>query len=137
MSMDAHPSFPACSSLERQLGILIVDDEPAVSLLLEVGLRQLQFAVWATSEGTAAVPLYEQHRAHIHLALLDVRMPGWDGPRTLAALHEVSPDLPCCFMTADAGTYTEAELLEQGARHVFKKPFRVGEVAQVLRQLVT
>jgi DNA-binding NtrC family response regulator len=135
--MDAHPSFPACSNPERQLGILIVDDEPAVGLLLEVGLHRLQFAVWVASEGTAAVPLYEQHRAHIHLALLDVRMPGWDGPRKLAALHEVSPDLPCCFMTADPGTYTEEELLEQGAVHVFEKPLRVGEVAQVLRRLVT
>jgi CheY-like chemotaxis protein len=67
--------------------------------------------------------------------LLDVRMPGMDGPQTLAALREINPAVRCCFATGHAGAYEEADLLRAGAELVLYKPFGLAELAQTLARL--
>lgn len=120
----------------RQNGILVVDDEAAVRGVLNVGLRQQGFAVWLAANGQEALDLYRHHSHAIDMVLLDVRMPGRDGPQTLAALQELNPDLRCCFMSGDLGSYAEWQLCELGAAVVIRKPFRLAEVAETLRELV-
>ncbi len=66
--------------------------------------------------------------------LLDVRMPGMDGPQTLAALKRINPAVLCCFMTGYAGDYTGEGLLALGAVRLFEKPFQLDEIAPALWQ---
>lgn len=120
----------------RQPGILVVDDDAAVRTMLDVGLRQYGFAVWQAADGQEALRVYPQNRSEIDLVLLDVRMPGLDGPQTLAALLQLNPQIRCCFMTGQAGSYSQDELLQRGAAHVFPKPFQLAQVAQVLASLI-
>lgn len=120
----------------RPWGVLVVDDNEAVRAFLEVGLRASGFAVWLAADGYEAVLVYGEHGAAIDLLLLDIRMPGRDGPETLAALRAHAPDLPCCFMSGDTGHYTEEELLGFGALGVLGKPFRLGEVITQLRRQI-
>ena len=58
--------------------------------------------MWLAVDGDDALDLYQRHRAEIDLVLLDVQMPGLDGPRTLDALREFDPDVLACFMTGSA-----------------------------------
>jgi two-component system, OmpR family, response regulator len=117
--------------------ILVVDDEPSVRRLLAAALRQSGFSVCLASSGEEAVALYEQHRGTIDLVLLDVRMETMDGPRTLAALRELDPQVRCCFMSGHAGEYSDDDLLALGASHVFSKPFgSLNELTQTLRHFV-
>jgi CheY-like chemotaxis protein len=120
----------------RQRCILVVDDDAAVRFLLDVALRHHGFAVWQAADGQEAVELYQQEGSEIDLVLLDVRMPRLDGPHTLAALMRLNPRVRCCFMTGNAGNYSEDGLLELGAARVFPKPFQLAEIAQALTQLV-
>ncbi len=119
----------------RQYGILVVDDDAAVRDLLDFALRHQGFAVWLAATGQEALEQYRRYGATIDVALLDVLMPGLDGPQTLAALQALNPQVRCCFMTGDLGLYNEGELRTMGAAVVFYKPFRLAEVAQVLRGL--
>jgi CheY-like chemotaxis protein len=114
---------------------LIVDDEPSVRRLLQVALQQQGFNVWLSAGGQEALQLYRQYRPLLSLVLLDVRMPGLDGPQTLASLQKLNPAVVCCFMTAHGGEYTEAQLLRQGATHVFAKPFALADLRESLWQL--
>jgi len=41
--------------------------------------------------GREAIDLYQEHSERIALVLLDVRMPGLDGPETLEALRKINP----------------------------------------------
>ena len=68
------------------------------------------------------------------MVLLDVRMPGMDGPQTLASLQRIDPAVVCCFMTGHAGGYTADGLLALGAVRLFEKPFRLDDMAQALWQ---
>ncbi len=119
----------------RQYGILVVDDDAAVRGLLDLALRRQGFAVWLAANGQEALEQYRCHRATIDVALLDVLMPGLDGPQTLAALQALNPQVRCCFMSGDLGLYSEWKLQSMGAAVVFHKPFRLAEIAQALRDL--
>ncbi len=66
---------------------------------------------------------------------MDVRMPILDGPRALAALKVLQPDLRCCMMSGDLGSYTEAGLIEMGASLVVMKPFRLDDMAGIVARL--
>jgi CheY-like chemotaxis protein len=114
----------------RQYGILIADDEGCVRSVLNLGMRQSGFAVWLAANGQEAFDLYRRYRELIDVVLLDVQLPGADGPRTLAALQELNPRVRCCFMSGDLGAYTEEGLRDLGAVTVIPKPFRLAEVTQ-------
>ena len=62
-------------------------------------MRSHGLAVWLAADGPEAVELYRGHRDTIDVVLLDVQMPGLDGPATLTALREFDPGVLCCFMT--------------------------------------
>ena len=119
----------------RACGILVIDDEEGVRGVLNVRLRQQGFAVWLAADGHEALDLYRRHREDIDVVLLDVRMPGPDGPQTLAALQQLNPQVRCCFMSGDLGSYTEWGLCNLGAAAVIRKPFRPDDVAQMLWEL--
>lgn len=107
----------------RRPEILVVEDEPGVLQMLDVALRHYGFAVRLAASGQEAVELYRRHHPTVALALLDVQMPGLDGPGTLAALKQINPDLRFCFMSGHTGKYTDEDLLRLGAAHVLPKPF--------------
>lgn len=121
----------------RTYGLLVVDDEPCVRGVLNVGMRQEGFAVWVAADGQEALEVYCRHHETIDVVLLDVLVPGLDGPQTLSALQELNPQVRCCFMSGDLGHNTAERLRSLGAAAVLKKPFRLPEVAQVLGQLAS
>jgi anti-anti-sigma factor len=116
-------------------GVLVVDDQKPVRSLLGARLRLEGFTVWSAGDGQQGIELYQQHLNEIAVALLDVLMPGMDGPHTLTALRKVCPSLRCCFMTGNPTPYTEEGLLQMGAAKVFRKPFDFKEVIGTLKQL--
>jgi CheY-like chemotaxis protein len=116
--------------------VLVVDDEHLVRALLQLGLERDGFEVWSASNGREAIDLYREHRERIAAVLLDVRMPGLDGPATLAALRELSPEVRACFMTGDPAAYDPERLQQHGAAYFIAKPFRLDELGDILRLLV-
>jgi CheY-like chemotaxis protein len=116
-------------------GILIGDDMGLILTLLKFELEPRGFNVWLAVDSSDAIDLYRRHQEQIDLVLLDVQMPGLDGPHTLAHLQRIDRDVVACFMTGGAGGYTEDELLNRGAVRVYTKPFRLAEVADSLERL--
>jgi CheY-like chemotaxis protein len=129
-------AYEGARSTSRRPGILIVDDDAGVRELLTKVLLDQGFVVFWASNGRQAIEVYQKQRPDIDVVLLDIQMPGLDGPQTLAGLQKVNPEVYCCFMTGGDGNYTEDELLERGALHVLQKPFHLSRVVQLVRQLV-
>jgi anti-sigma B factor antagonist len=118
-------------------GVLVVDDETAVRYVLAARLRLEGYKLWSAGHGPEAVELYQRHREEIAVVLLDVLMPGMDGPHTLAVLQKLCPAVCCCFMTGNPTPYTEEALLRMGAIRIFQKPFVFTEVVGTLNQLTS
>lgn len=104
--------------------ILYVEDEPSIQRLVQVALQQLGgYEVVLCSDGSEAVGLIEVDPPDF--VLLDVMMPGLDGPNTLAAIRasELGGNLPIAFITAKAQPDEIQRLLDLGAVGVIVKPF--------------
>jgi CheY-like chemotaxis protein len=132
-----HEATNGWAAVARNPGILIADDMALILTLLKFELESRGFNAWLAVDGDDALDLYRKHRDEIDLVLLDVQMPGLDGPHTLEALQRLNPHVVACFMSGNAGIYTEKELLDRGAAWVFSKPFRPVEVADVLQQVAS
>jgi DNA-binding NtrC family response regulator len=65
---------------------------------------------------------------------MNIRMPGRDGPATLADLRRQDPQVRCCFMGGDLGEHTEAGLRRLGTGEILRKPFSMAEAGRVLRE---
>jgi CheY-like chemotaxis protein len=126
---------PTVQRLRERIGVLVVDDEHLVRIMVQLGLQRNGFDVWLAPNGREAIELYRTHRDSIGVVLLDVRMPGLDGPATLDALRRLNPDVLACFMCGDLGDHEPAALQHSGAAHVINKPFLLNELANTLRLL--
>jgi DNA-binding NtrC family response regulator len=126
MTAEAHPAKP---------GILVVDDDPLLLNLLQAILTRQGFRVWACASGQDALHVYRRHQAELSVVLLDVCMPGLDGPATLVELRRVDPGVRACFMSGHTGPYTVEDLLELGALRFYEKPFQIQPLAEGLWKL--
>ncbi len=118
--------------------ILVVDDSPLIREAARIGLEAVAgHSVETAQSGEEAVARAAAQRPDA--ILLDVVMPGMDGPATLAALRagEATRDLPVVMVTGlDAATHGP-QLEELGAAGMISKPFDpstlAAQVAQLLR----
>ena len=115
--------------------ILYVEDEPDIRMVAQMALEAVGgFAVIACASGAEA--LAAAPTAAADLLLLDVMMPGMDGPSTLKALCALpaSANTPVIFMTAKVQAAEIAQYRELGALDVIHKPFDPMELsAQISR----
>ena len=103
--------------------VLVVDDEPNVLRSLAQYLTIEDFTVETASNGLEALEKVDSFLPE--LILLDVMMPGMDGPGTLMALRE-RPALvatPVAFMTAKVQPTELVYFKSLGALDVIPKPF--------------
>ena len=116
--------------------VLVVDDEEKIRLACERALVRGGYDVVHSSGGQEALGLLE--RDSFDAVLLDVRMPGIDGPSLLARFRRSDPDAPCIVMSAYADFDAVVELLREGACEFVHKPFdATGIVAAIDRALAT
>ena len=62
-----------------------------MGVMLDRALRHFGFHPWTVPDGPEAVELFRNQGATIDLVLVDVQMPGMDGPQTMAALRQLGP----------------------------------------------
>lgn len=117
--------------LER---ILYVEDEPDIQAVARLALENLGgFTVEVCSSGKEALDKIEMYKPD--LVLLDVMMPGMDGPTTLSELRKMPccKDTPVVFMTAKVQPQEVAYYLSLGAIDVIPKPFDPMALADKVR----
>lgn len=132
----ANPIPPSSGEPPDGSQILLVEDEPLIRNMLELGLRYHGFRVWSALDGPEAVDIYRRHGSEIDVVLTNVRLPGLDGPQTVAVLKGLNPNVLFCFMTGGGNDWTLENLTALGAAHVFFKPFGPEVVARTLRRLL-
>src|SRR5690348_4693730 len=121
------------------LKILYVDDEPDIReiALFALGLDP-EIEVRSADSGPAALDLLAGCGWRPDLVLLDVMMPGMDGPATLAEMRRVGgcADCPVVFITARAQPQELVALTEQGVLGVITKPFQPMTLAREVRRIL-
>lgn len=104
--------------------ILFVEDDPDIQMVAQLALEAVGgYTVHMCSSGAEALAVAEQFAPD--LILLDVMMPGMDGPTTLAELRKkpALAHIPVIFMTARVQRHEVEQYLALGAADVISKPF--------------
>ncbi|WP_375193663.1 response regulator [Marinobacter sp.] len=104
--------------------ILYVEDDPDIRAIAEIALQDVGGLTARLCE-SGAEALEQAPDFAPDLVLLDVMMPGMDGPATLRALRQVQglETVPVIFMTARLQRSEIAEYRALGAAGVIPKPF--------------
>ena len=113
--------------------ILVLDDEPGITLLC---MRLLKRAGYEVSVYTEAEPAYEHlNTRHVDLLLVDIRMPDADGFEVIGHAKKMQPDIAVLVMTGFGTVETAIQALRQGVDGLLLKPFEQGsELVDTVRQ---
>ncbi len=116
--------------------ILLVDDDPDISLALLDYLRKEGFEVDLAETGTAA--LYKGTTHTYDVALLDVGLPDLDGIQVLAELADKKPELPIILLTAFTTLQktTNPEIIDKAFAYLTKPYNREGVKATIERAII-
>ena len=104
--------------------VLLIDDEPDIRAVVELSLGSVAgWEVLTASSGADGVELASAQRPDV--ILLDVMMPGLDGPATLDVLRgrDETRAIPVLFMTAKAQAGELTRYASLGVAGVIPKPF--------------
>ncbi|WP_455808879.1 response regulator [Pseudomonas koreensis] len=116
--------------------ILVVDDEPAVRLLIAELLEDLGYIVLQAERGADALTIL-QSKAAIDLLITDVGLPGGMNGRQVAdAARDVRPDLKILFVTGYAENAALAHDTLEPGMHVLPKPFAIAELIGRVTELL-
>ena len=112
--------------------ILIVDDERVVLQTATQALTRQGYTVLQVDSGPKAIELLRQQHQPISLVLLDLRMPGMDGPETLAKMREIKPDLDVVISSGYGEEETRALFGGKPISGFIQKPYTASRIADVV-----
>lgn len=115
--------------------VLVVDDEPDVTELLEYKLKQAGFLVRAINDPLRVLGLARDLRPEV--IVLDVMMPELNGLQLLKMIRAdaLLKDTPVLFLTAKGETDDRLRGLQGGADDYVAKPFDAREVVLRIQAL--
>ncbi len=116
--------------------ILLIEDEPSNSRLMEVTLRPLGYETLVRVDGFAG--LEAAHDEPIELIVLDLALPKLDGWQVLERIRSDphTMGIPVLVLTAHAGDENLMKAADAGADVFMTKPFQPDDLRQVARALI-
>jgi PAS domain S-box-containing protein len=114
--------------------VLIVEDDPDLSLALSDYLQHEGYTVRSVTTGRQALHEAEEH--WFGAVVLDLGLPDLSGFAVLRGLEELDPLLPVIVLTASIQEQYTVEALRRGAFAYITKPYNRDELRILLRQAV-
>lgn len=117
--------------------VLIVENEPLVREAMEDILGASGIIAIGTANGPEGIEAYANQKDDISLVILDMRLPGMDGPAILEALRQINPGVKAIVSSA----YDEKEILRgfngEPVSSILKKPFDAEDLLSTVRQVLS
>ena len=114
------PSPPPPEPTEKTT-IMLVDDDPEVSEVLELMLTQMGHEVDIFTKGEEAIALFDQN--DYRLVITDLGMPDISGWDVAKAVKQKKPETPVVLITGWGIQLDDKEMAEAGIDGVIAKPF--------------
>jgi len=113
--------------------VLVVEDDPAISRMLEIELGEAGYRVELAATASDALSAVEQEEPD--LIVLDLRLPDVDGLSVCRQLRRGGKRMPILMLTALDRVGDRVLGLDAGADDYLPKPFAVEELLARLRAL--
>ncbi len=111
--------------------ILVIEDDPSITMGLELNLRAEGYQVLLAHDGEEG--LEKAREKDIDLVILDVMLPGLNGFEVLRTLRHSGHTVPVLMLSARGAEIDKVMGLELGAEDYVTKPFGVAELMARVR----
>ncbi|TDG00504.1 response regulator transcription factor [Paenibacillus piri] len=119
--------------------ILVVDDEPSISMLIEFNLKLVGFEVQCVYDGEAVFQAIQHFRPDV--IVLDLMLPKMDGIQVCRKLRSQNNLVPIIMLTAMQDLSDKIAGLDNGADDYMTKPFSpqelISRIQAILRRIQT
>ncbi|MEW9698145.1 response regulator [Paenibacillus sp. SI8] len=119
--------------------ILVVDDEPSISMLIEFNLKLVGFEVHCVFDGEAVFEAIQTFRPD--LIVLDLMLPKMDGFQVCRKLRNQNNLVPIIMLTAMQDLTDKIAGLDNGADDYMTKPFSpqelISRIQAIMRRIQT
>ena len=118
---------------EKYARILIIDDEPEITEIVDVFLSNAGYEVIA--ENTSLDGIKAAQKLIPDIILLDIMMPGMDGYEVCNALktNPRTADIPVIFLTGKDARDDSGRSFQVGGDLIVKKPFSCERLLDIVR----
>jgi len=106
--------------------IMLVDDEERFLSTTQKLLTRKGIDVVTATSGAQALEILQSK--HIHVVILDVKMPGMDGNETLKEIKRLFPLVEVIMLTGHATVESAIDGLQSGATDYLMKPAEINEL---------
>ena len=120
--------------------LLIVDDEPDITLTLRTILEQNGFEVVSFNNPLLALQSFKPR--YYHLVILDIRMPDMNGFELYKQIRRKDNRVKVCFLTAvsefiEYEQYKKETYPKMGERYFIAKPVSNDELIRRVNEMLT
>ncbi len=134
MNHDAYSnSTPARGTPARLKNrILIVDDDPAIQKVLDIGLTDSGFFTKVMKSAIEAIEMLETRTFQPECIILDIRMPGMSGLEAIPRLKDFDAKVQIIMLTASTDLEIGIESMKRGAFDYLVKPVHRAELVETI-----
>jgi CheY-like chemotaxis protein len=112
--------------------ILVVEDEEMLRRLATTALTRLGYSTITASDGVEAVQLFDAHHHALSGVLLDLKMPRKAGRDTFVEMRAIDATVPVLLCSGYGENEEAQSLISMGAVGLLSKPYRIGELSELL-----
>ncbi|MEW5804469.1 MAG: response regulator [bacterium] len=117
--------------------ILVIDDSKGIRDAFTLALEDTGYLVHTSESGEKGVMMEKDNK--YHLVFLDLKMPGWDGIKTLRELRKIDQDMPIYIVTAFHNEFFQQLKVarEEGLQfEIISKPIDSTQIVSVTRDIL-
>ncbi|WP_224770988.1 response regulator [Pseudomonas sp. FEN] len=135
MARNEHARSGRAPSVEDGETVLIVEDDPAVRLLVSEVLAELGYRFLEAGDANGAIPILDSSQ-RIDLLISDVGLPGMNGRQLAEIGRQLRPELKILFITGYAErAAVRGDFLEPGMQ-LITKPFTFDLLTAKVREMI-
>lgn len=118
----------------NKINVLLVEDEPALSMIIKDALEKKEFVVDIAVNGEKGLELF--HRLKPGIVVADIMMPKMDGFTMAQLMRKSDKKTPILFLSAKSRTDDVVQGFEIGGNDYLKKPFGMDELIVRIKALL-
>ena len=112
--------------------IMVVDDDELITTLLGFQLPKLGFETILFNDPRQALSFFDINHANIDMAIIDLKMPYYDGIGMVRKMRQVASDVPVLFLTGKV----DADIDNLDGFRVLHKPIWSYDLANAINNLI-
>ena len=115
---------------------LLIDDEPMVTDVCELMLRELGHRVLKAYSGSEGIKIYEANRERIDLIISDFNMPGMNGQEVVEKLRIINQGVKVLLSSGGISVPHEDDAIIRGFNGFLQKPYSLDTLSDKIAEIL-